>query len=279
MTQVLVDGMAFGEGPRWRQGRLWCSDMHQHRVVAVDLDGSVETICEVPNQPSGLGWLPDGRLLVVSMTDRRVLRLETTGELVVHADLSSLASWHCNDMVVDMNGRAYIGNFGFDILAAEPVPAPAELVAVEPDGSARLVADDLHFPNGAVITPDDTLIVAETWGGRLTAFDIAANGDLSRRRVWADLAGGVPDGICLDAEGAVWYADPRHRAAVRVAEGGAELDRVETEQGCYACMLGGPDRTTLFLLTAATSEPVAAAETCSARVETTTVAVGGAGLP
>lgn len=279
MARVLVDGMAFGEGPRWHEGRLWCSDMHRHLVMAVELDGRVETVCEVPGQPSGLGWLPDGRLLVVSMTDRRVLRLEHDGALVVHADLSTLASWHCNDMVVDLAGRAYVGNFGFDIFVPDPVPAPAELVAVEPDGSARLVADDLRFPNGAVITPDDQLIVAETGGGRLTAFDIGADGDLSGRRVWADLAGGVPDGICLDADGAVWYADPRHRAVVRVAEGGAELDRYESDQGCYACALGGPERRTLFVLTSGTSEPAAAASSRSARVELTEVAVGGAGLP
>jgi len=276
---VLISGLAFGEGPRWHDGRLWLSDMHRHVVLAVDLDGTTEEICHVPNWPSGLGWLPDGRLLVVSMTDRRVLRLDD-GELTLHADLGAIASWHCNDMVVDVDGRAYVGNFGFDLLAEPLDPKPADLAVIEPDGTAAVGATGLGFPNGSVITPDGaTLIVAESFGGRLTAFTRHADGTLHDQRVWADLDGGVPDGICLDAEGAVWYADPRADEAVRVAEGGEVLDRVTADRGCYACMLGGPDRTTLFMLTAGTSHPEEAARILSGQVVSVPVDVAGVGWP
>ena len=175
---TLVEGLCFGEGPRWHDGRLWLSDMHAHQVINVDGQGNVDVVVEVPNRPSGLGWLPDGDLLIVSMRDRQVLRYDGAG-LHTHSDLSQLASFDCNDMVVDGNGRAYVGNFGFDLHAGE-APKAAELICVEPDGSARIVADELLFPNGTVITPDgQTLIVGESWGGRLTAFDIDAAGNLS----------------------------------------------------------------------------------------------------
>jgi sugar lactone lactonase YvrE len=204
-TNVFLDGLVFPEGPRWHNGRLWFSDMQGLDVMTVDPAGKVEKIIEVKGSPSGLGWLPDGRLQVVSMIDRRLLRLDAEG-LVEVADLSHLASFHCNDMVMDHLGRAYIGNFGFDFAANAPVK-PAEIVLVTPEGYARVVAEDLLFPNGAVITPDgQTFIVAETFGHRLTAFDIEGDGSLVNRRIWAKLNEAYPDGICLDAEGAIWVA-------------------------------------------------------------------------
>ena len=215
----LAEGFAFLEGPRWRDGKLWVSDMHDDRVLAVDLAGRRETVVEVPGQPSGLGWLPDGRLLIVSMTDRRLLRLDAAGLSVV-ADLSGVATFHCNDMVVDAHGRAYVGNFGYDFEAGMP-PRAATLALVLPDGTVHVAADDLAFPNGTVLTPDGrTLIVAESFAARLTAFDVAADGTLSRRRIWAALEGAVPDGICLDAEGAIWVASPLSKEVLRVREGG-----------------------------------------------------------
>jgi len=193
-TKILLDGLLFPEGPRWHEEKLWFSDMQGLHVMTVDLDGNTEKIVKVQSSPSGLGWLPDGRLLVVSMTDRRLLRLDGI-ELVEIADLRDLASFHCNDMVVDKLGRAYIGNFGFDLSAGAPIE-PAEIVMVSPDGTARVVAQDLYFPNGTVITPDDrTLIVAETWGNCLTAFDIESDGTLKNRRIWAKLNDVYPDGI------------------------------------------------------------------------------------
>jgi sugar lactone lactonase YvrE len=210
--------------------------------------GNATTVVTVPNQPSGLGWLPDGRLLVVSMIDRRLMRLDPEG-LVEVADLSGLAPFHCNDMVVDAQGRAYIGNFGFDLLKREP-PAPTVLIAVEPDGRAHVAADGLMFPNGSVISHDGRdLIVAETWGKRLTAFRIGADGALGERRVWADLPGTSPDGICQDAEGAIWVASPRSKEFLRVREGGEITDRIPSELQAVACTLGGPDGHSLFMVT------------------------------
>jgi sugar lactone lactonase YvrE len=277
-TSVLLDGLAFPEGPRWRDGKLWFSDMHDHRVLTVDPNGRAEHVVEVPAQPSGLGWLPDGRLLVVSMTDRKLMRLE--GErLRLHADLSELASFHLNDMVVDARGRAYVGNFGFDLIA-QAAPSPAELILVTPDGGARVVAEKLDFPNGSVITPDGrTLIVAESFGARLTAFDIAEDGSLAGRRVWAQLEGAVPDGICLDAEGAVWLASPPFQQVLRVREGGEVVERIDTGQQAIACMLGGPERRTLFVLTAPGIDPEECRAARGARIETLQVEVAGAGLP
>ena len=202
---VVVDGLAFGEGPRWHAGALWWSDMHAEQVMRRGGAGEVETVCHVEGRPSGLGWLPGGDLLIVSMIDRRVMRMGTDGALTPHADLSTVAPRRTNDMVVDRKGRAYVGNFGFDYDRDEPVAATS-LALVRPDGSVSLVADGLLFPNGMVITPDDrTLVVAETWAMRLTAFDIKPDGSLANRRFWAQLPDRVsPDGICLDAEGAIW---------------------------------------------------------------------------
>ena len=275
---ILVDGLAFPEGPRWHDGRLWFSDMHFHRVVAVDLQGNTETIVEVPQQPSGLGWLPDGRLLVVSMTDRKLLRLDPGG-LVEHADLSALASFHCNDMVVDAEGRAYVGNFGFD-LEAQADFKTAELVLATPDGHTRVVADELGFPNGTVITPDGaTLIVGESFRERLTAFDVAADGGLSGRREWAPTPGAVPDGICLDAEGGIWVASPTSAEVLRVREGGEVTRRISVSTQAFACMLGGPERRTLFVCTAASSSARETRAQPRGRIEFTEVEVPGAGLP
>jgi sugar lactone lactonase YvrE len=276
--KVLLDNLAFGEGPRWHDNRLYYSDMHAHTVNAVDLQGGNTVIAEVAAWPSGLGWLPDGRMLVVSMTDRKLLRQEP-GELKPHADLSALASHHCNDMVVDSRGRAYVGNFGYDIIGNAP-QKPAELVMVEPDGAARVVARDLQFPNGTVITPDGkTLVVGESMGHRLTAFDVAADGALTNRRVWADLGEGVPDGIALDAEGAIWVASPFTHELLRVKQGGEVTESIKREQMPIACALGGPSRRTLFLLTSESIDPDVCRSKRNSRIETTEVEVAGAGLP
>ena len=275
--EVLIEGLRFPEGPRWHEGRLWLSDMHSKRVLAVDLDGRTETIVEVPQDPSGLGWLPDGRLLVVSMRDRKLLRLDPEG-LVEVADLSSMAPFHCNDMVVDGVGRAYVGNFGFDLHAGQQ-RVSTNLILVEPDGRTKIAAEDLLFPNGTVITPDGrTLIVGETFGARLTAFDVGEDGSLGGRREWARMERAVPDGICLDAEGAIWVASPVSRCVLRLREGGEVTDRIEVETQAFACMLGGPERRTLFICTAATSDPNETEER-TGRIEHVQVDVPGAGLP
>jgi sugar lactone lactonase YvrE len=226
MGSVVREGLYFGECPRWHDGRLWYSDFFDHAVHALTPGGADERVVEVAARPSGLGWMPDGSLLIVSMLDRRVLRLGPDGSVGEHADLAPWASSHCNDMVVDAAGRAYVGNFGFDIyplLAGKPgEPRPAVLIRVDPGGQVSVAAEDLEFPNGMVITADGgTLIVTESLGQRLTAFDIAAGGGLSNRRVWADLKPHQigPDGICLDASGAVWVANAVSTTAVRVAEG------------------------------------------------------------
>ena len=276
-----LDGFAFLEGPRWHDGRLWFSDMHARRVYAASEDGSVEAIARVSECPSGLGWLPDGRLLVVSMEDRKLLRRERDGRLVQHADLSGVATYHCNDMVVDARGRAYVGNFGFD-LHLQQKPRAAALALVQADGAVTEAARDLQFPNGAVITPDRrTLIVGESFGRRLSAFEIdAASGALSKRRVWAALGDAVPDGICLDADGAIWVASPMTREVVRVHEGGRISERISCgERMAIACMLGGADRRTLFVMTSTGIGPDECRRLRSARVERVRVDVPGAGLP
>jgi len=277
---LVLDRLAFPESPRWHAGALWFSDFYTHRVQRLGPDGRCETVAKVPGQPSGLGWLPDGRLLVVSMTDRRLLRLDPGG-LTEVADLSALAPFHCNDMVVDAQGRAYIGNFGFDMLA-RAAPRPTGLILVEPDGRARVVAEDLHFPNGMVITPDGgTLIVAESYAGSLTAFDIQADGALAQRQVWARLPGRVgPDGICLDAEGAVWLASPVTREVLRVRAGGAVTHRVPTAGQATACMLGGADRRTLFILSGKVMvTPQQSREALTGTLHAMPVEVAGIGLP
>ena len=280
MLTTLLDNRCFGEGPRWRDGCLYFSDMHAREVVAVTMDGRRSTIAQVPAQPSGLGWLPDGRLLIVAMLDRALLRQD--GELLTRvADLTHLASSHCNDMVVDQHGNAYIGNFGFDLFDKTAARRNAELILVRPDGQAAVVARDLQFPNGTVITPDGkTLIVAESMGARLTAFDIGEDGGLRNRRVWASLAPGtVPDGICLDAEGAVWVASPSTLNCLRVVQGGRVTATIACERSAFACMLGGEDRRTLFIVTAPSSDPAECRAQRAGRIEYTRVEVPGAGLP
>jgi sugar lactone lactonase YvrE len=276
--EVLLEGLTFPEAPRWRDAKLWFSDFYSHRVMTVDLDGQAHTVAEVPRQPSGLGWTPAGELLVVSMLDRRLLRHDGK-RLHLFADLSALATGPCNDMVVDAAGRAYVGNFGYDRHAGE-AERPACLVRVDPDGRVVRAAEDLVFPNGTVITPDGTrLIIGETFASRLSAFDVAADGSLSNRRVFAHIPGCFPDGICLDAEGAVWVANPRGDRVLRVLEGGRIAQSVATPQrGSYACMLGGPDRQTLFILTNTGSGP-AMAHKAEGRIETLRVQVPGAGMP
>jgi sugar lactone lactonase YvrE len=245
--QILMTGIEFGESPRWHDGRLWFSDWGTQEIVAVDLEGESEVIVRIPSFPFCIDWLPDGRLLIVSARDRLLLRREPDGSLVTHADLGGLSEHPWNDIVVDGRGNAYVGNTGFDFPGGEF--APGILALVTSDGSARRVADGVEFPNGIVVTPDNsTLIVAESYGNRLTAFDIAADGSLSNRRVWADLKYGVPDGICLDAEGAVWYGDVPNKRCVRVREGGEVLQTIELDRGCFACMLGGVDRRILFMV-------------------------------
>jgi sugar lactone lactonase YvrE len=243
MADVLLEGLAIGESPRWHEGRLWFANWGTGEVVAVRLDGSSEVVAKVPaTLPYSIDWLPDGRLLVVVGEETRLLRQEPNGSLVTHADLSGLAPI-CNEIVVDGRGNAYVngGDFG----------EPGVVALVRPDGSVREVADGIEFGNGMAVTPDNgTLILAESYGNRLTAFDIDADGGLSRRRVWADLGGDYPDGICLDAEGAVWYASVPGERCVRVREGGEVLDTVTADRGCFACILGGLDRSTLFIVAA-----------------------------
>ena len=247
--QTLMTGIAFGESPRWHDDRLWFSDWGAQEVIAVDLEGKSEVIVRVqfPSFPMCIDFLPNGRLLVVSARDRLLLRMEPDGSLVTYADLTGLSDHGFNDIVVDGRGNAYVNDVGFDFPGGEF--APGTIALVTPDGSARQVADGAAFPNGMVVTPDNsTLIVAESYGKKLTAFDIAADGCLSNRRVWADLDGGVPDGICLDAENAVWYGDVPNKRCVRVREGGEVLQTIDLDRGCFACMLGGVDNRTLFMI-------------------------------
>jgi sugar lactone lactonase YvrE len=277
--ETVLDGLAFPEGPRWRDGRLWFSDMHAHEVVAMTPDGRRETVFAHSGPVSGLGWLPDGRMLVVSMVDQKLLRIEPDGAAAVHGDLSPVATGRCNDMVVDAAGRAYVGNFGYDF--PEGKMKPAKLARVDPDGTVSVAADELVFPNGSMITPDGkTLIVGETFASRMTAFDIAADGSLANRRVWAALPErAVPDGACLDAEGAIWVASPTTNDVIRLKEGGEVLERIVADQGVFACMLGGEDRRTLYVLTASGSDPEDCAARRQGRIETAQVDAPGAGLP
>ncbi|MEO1058545.1 MAG: SMP-30/gluconolactonase/LRE family protein [Actinomycetota bacterium] len=276
-VERLVDGIDFGEGPRWRDGRLWWSDFYQHTISSVAPTGERRVELEYGGQPSGLGWLPDGRLLFVSMLDRRLLRREHDGSVVEHADLSSIATDNCNDMVVDTTGRAYVGNFGFDLPGRADF-APAALALVHPDGTVEQAADDLRFPNGSVIVPSTdggaTLIVGETFGGRYTAFDVdEATGRLSNRRIWAEIPGTAPDGCAVDAEGAIWFSDALGAQVVRVREGGEVAATIATSAPTYACMLGGDDGRTLFILTAVDSHPDQVAGTATGAIYTTRVDV------
>ena len=283
-TEVLIEGLTFTEGPRWHEGKLYFSDFFTRKVLAVDTKGYLETIVETPQQPSGLGWSPDGSMLIVSMNDQKLLSFKN-GELTELADLSRLATHYCNDMVVDKRGNAYVGNFGFDLHGGEPIK-PTNIILVKPGEEPLEVAENVFFPNGTVITPDDkTLIVGETFASCLTAFDIKENGTLANRRVWADLRSieegyaPVPDGICLDAEGAIWVASPTTNDVIRVQEGGVLLDKVEVDRGAFACMLGGENGNTLFISTANDSQEEICIKEKSARIEIIEVDVPRAGLP
>jgi sugar lactone lactonase YvrE len=288
-TKVLAEGIYFGEGPRWRDGRLWFSDFYAKAVKSVSLAGDLRTEIDLDDRPSGLGWMPDGSMLIVSMTKRKLLKRSPAGVVSVHADLGEVATFHCNDMVVDGEGRAYVGNFGFDLdaeLTARGVPAvladhtTARLARVAPDGTVSVAAEDLHFPNGTVITPDGkTLIIGETLGGVLTAFDVAAGGGLGNRRVWASTAPRVPDGIALDAAGRIWIANPIAPECALIAEGGEVVEVIDTGQPCYACMLGGEDGRTLFMLTAMSSIAHDAAAAPTGKLLIATVDAPHAGLP
>ncbi len=275
--EVLYQGLDFGEGPRWHGDRLWVSDFFQRRVLSFDTAGEARVELELDDQPSGLGWLPSGDLLVVAMTSRQVRRVDSAGQTHVHADLSALAVGDCNDMVVAANGDAYVGNFGVHDEAGKRV---ADLVLVRPDGQAEVVATDLLFPNGSAITPDGaTLIVGESMGARYTAYSIRSDGSLTERRVWAEVPGRAPDGCALDADGAIWMADALGAGCVRVAEGGEVLEVVTASQPVFACALGGVDRRTLYLVTAPGHGEERNAGRGEGRIEAVEVDVPGAGWP
>ena len=278
-SRVLATGLVFGEGPRWRDGKLWVSDMHGLRVVTVDEAGAIDEVVRVPERPSGLGWLPDGRLLVVSMEDYQLLTFDGT-ELKSYCDLRPHCNGTPNDMVVDAQGRAYVGNFGFDILSGAEQRS-TRLVLVE-DGQARAVGEDLVFPNGMVIAPNGrTLIVAETFAARLSYFDIdPQTGSLGARRVFAELPDRTPDGICLDEAEGVWVSCFMSGEYLRVRRGGEITHRISAgNDRAVACMLGGADRKKLFLLTADTDIERLHHSDSKCRVEVADVEVPGAGLP
>lgn len=279
-TTVIHTGLQFGEGPRWHEGKLWFSDFFRYGVFTLDSEGNEERILTVEARPSGLGWLPNGDLLVVSMADKRLLRFDGH-ESVLHADLSGVSEYDCNDMVVGPDGTAYVSIFGFDIHADTPVePQAAHLVVVSPDGTVRTTNKDLMFPNGSVITPDgSTLIVGESYGRRYSAYRITDDGMAVEHRVWADLGDLIPDGCCLDAEGMIWFADPVHKKVVRVREGGEVVDEISTDQSAVACMLGGDDGSTLYVLTSRGTHPERVDGTSTGRVEIAQVDVPGAGWP
>ncbi|HEU4784410.1 MAG TPA: SMP-30/gluconolactonase/LRE family protein [Ktedonobacterales bacterium] len=276
--RILMTGIALGESPRWHDGRLWFSDWGAQEVIAVDPGGKSEVVARVPTFPFCIDFLPDGRLLIVSGREGLLLRREPDGSLVTHADLTRLAAPPWNDIVADGRGNIFVNNLGF-AFGTDAAFAPGTIVVVTPDGKARQVADGLAFPNGMAVTPDNTtLIVAESYGERLTAFDIAANGSLTNRRTWAETPGDHPDGICLDAEGAVWYGDVGSSRCVRVREGGAALQTVTLDRGCFACMLGGANRKTLYMVAAKWPDAMSGGER-TGQVLALDVQIPGAGWP
>ncbi|HEX7097015.1 MAG TPA: SMP-30/gluconolactonase/LRE family protein [Acidimicrobiales bacterium] len=287
-VRTVLDGLWFGEGPRWHDGALWFSDMQGHRVLRTTLDGTAECVVEVAHdEPSGLGWLPDGRLLVVAMETQRLLRVEPDGSLVEHADLSPLARGSINDMIVSADGVAYVGDMGMRIHEGGE-RRPGQTIRVDPDGTVSTAADDLQSPNGHILTDDGrTLIVAESGGSRLTAFTVAGDGSLTDRRVFAELKPvkpnvpvAPPDGICLDAEGAVWVADPIGARVFRVREGGKVTDQIDFDGVIpVACVLGGPDRRTLLMCVAKDWKRDVVRQAPTGRIDAVTVDVPGAGRP
>jgi len=285
-AEPFLSGLFFGECPRWHEGRLWYSDFFDHAVFSVSPQGERRTEVAFEGEPAGLGWLPDGRLLINSRLDRRIMRREPDGSLVRHGDLTPWATWHANDMVVASNGQAYAGNFGFDLdgiydgTVEASVVGPASLVRVDPDGSSSEAAADIAFPNGTVITEDGrTLIIAESAAAKLTAFDRAEDGTLGNRREWAALGSVAPDGICLCEDGTIWVSNAYAAECVRVAQGGEVLQRVVTSMNCYACMLGDDDRRTLYMITAPVSHASVARAERKGAIEKVRTDVPGAGLP
>lgn len=289
-ASVVREGLSFGEGPRWHEGRLWYSDFYRHGVFSMAPDGADERLEHtVQTQPSGLGWLPGGDLVCASMTDHRVLRFGAGGA-TTFADVSEYCGFWSNDLVVSSSGYTYVGDFGFDLhlllkeqgvegLLATPPPT-TNLVVLSPDGDVVQVVADMAFPNGSVITPDgSTLIVAETMASRLTAFDVAGDGTLANRRVWAPLGFATPDGICLDADNQVWFATAITNQCLRVKEGGEITGAVTATQMTFACTLGGEDRRTLYLMTSPDSSRFSVADVTLAKVESARVSTPGAGLP
>jgi sugar lactone lactonase YvrE len=294
--RTLLEGGCFFESPRWHEGRWWVADFYGHVVLTVDADGRAETSMTVEGQPSGMGWMPDGSLLVVSMQDHRILRRTADGNVSQHTDIGQYCRGELNDMVVDRHGRAYAGEFGFDLFGGED-PAPGNLIRVDPDGTASLAAGDLLFPNGTVIAPDGrTMIVAETAGSRFTAFTVADGGSLTSRRVWAQVAPAPelttfadtlarlrfgPDGCALDAEGHIWAADEIGARCVRVAPGGEIVAELSAPEGftCFACMLGGDDGRTLLICAAPDFDPRSRVAARDAVLLMASVDVPRAGLP
>ena len=298
-----AEGIYFGEGPRWHQDKLWFSDMQGMKVMTLDLNNNLETICEVPNQPSGLGWLPNGDLLIVSMIDRQILRF-SDGSLSIHADLSEHVKYNCNDMVVSEDGTAYVGNFGMKD-AQDRIKA-THLMIVKPDGTIIKGPENLNFPNGSVITEDGkNLIVGETLGGRLTSFDITEEGLLENRKVWAatgsrlllyfikflrkigitftESTGSskfyVPDGICMDENDGIWVASPTSSSVIRIEKGGRITDEIKTPKNAYACMLGGLDKKTLYIMVAESSDATICRESPKGEIYSTEVSFAGSGKP
>jgi sugar lactone lactonase YvrE len=289
-ARVVSEGLSFGEDPRWHQGRLWFSDFYRHGIFSVDANGRDERHeHEVPTQPSGLGWLPNGDLLYVSMTDQRVMRV-SGGATTLFADIAPYCNFWANDMIVSPSGVSYVGNFGFaldvmlrDVGAAAMMASPpptTNLVVLSPEGNVLQVVPDMAFPNGTVLTPDGaTLIVGETMAFRLSAFDVNTDGTLTHRRVFAQMEYVATDGMCLDAEGQIWLANALEHRCLRVKEGGEITGEVVTSQNAFACNFGGSDRTTLYVMTAPTSDRFHIAGATEGKIEVASLVVGGAGTP
>jgi len=277
-ARTIAGGFSYPECPRWRDGQLWFADQHDGLVHVLDGTGARLEHVAVPGGPSGMGWLPGGDLLVVSMHERKLHRRGADGRLAVHADLRDVHSFHSNDMVVDARGRAYVGNIGFDFYAGD-APAPTVMAMVTPEGKVSVAANGLMCPNGTVITPDGrTLIVAESMAARLTAFDIGADGGLSGRRLFAAVDGHVPDGICLDAEGHVWAASPYERVVLRVSPAGEIVARITiADANPYACVLGGADGRDLFICVAPDHDPDVTVKLRGGRIDVSRVSVPMAG--
>lgn len=277
--QPILTNLSYPEGPRWHQNKLWFSDIFLRELKTLDLQGKVETVVHYDDELSGIGWQPNGTLCVVSVFKHQLLRWEN-GQLCPWVDIDDGNSFASNDMVISANGNAYIGNISFDYTKDE-TPKPCNIKLVTPDGKMQIAASDLQVPNGMVITPDGkTLITAESYGDRLTAFTINTDGTLCNQRVLATLpTGAVPDGICLDAEMCVWVACNQLCAVLRVNPAGEVIDKIEVPSHPLACMLGGPDRKTLFILTTATFDPEIARRDKGGKIYSAKVNISGAGLP